>query len=59
MIVGWSYAVQVNGDYLGLAFTSEDDEMDNDVVVWNWKTGDRLIVSDRLRLGSGHPEQLS
>lgn len=57
-IVMWSYAVQVNGDYLGVAFTCEDDEVDNDVVVWNWKTGDRLFVSGRLRLGSGHFEHL-
>lgn len=47
MIVGWTYAVQVNGDYLGIAFVSEDDELDNDVVVWNWKTGTRLLVSTR------------
>lgn len=57
-IVMWSYAVQVNGDYLGVAFTCEDDEIDNDVVVWNWKTGDRLFVSGRLRLGSGRFEHL-
>ncbi|TCD69894.1 Amino-acid acetyltransferase, mitochondrial [Steccherinum ochraceum] len=34
----YSFAIQTSGDYLGILFESAD-ENDNELVVWNWKSG--------------------
>lgn len=39
-----SFAIQSCGDYVGVLFTSLDDSR-NELVIWNWKTGDRKLVS--------------
>ncbi|KAI0257677.1 hypothetical protein BJV78DRAFT_1164288 [Lactifluus subvellereus] len=37
-----SYSIRVSGDYVGILFASHEDE--NELVVWNWKTGARCLV---------------
>lgn len=39
-----SYMIQPSGDLLGIVFETHDK---NHLVVWNWKTGERLLVSTR------------
>lgn len=51
--IRWSYSIRVSGDYVGILFINDDIDDDNDgneLVVWNWKTGARNLVSERLCL---------
>jgi hypothetical protein len=38
-----SYSIRVSADYVGILFLYHDDE--NELVVWNWKTGAKCLVS--------------
>ncbi|KAH8099418.1 hypothetical protein BXZ70DRAFT_943596 [Cristinia sonorae] len=35
----FSFTIQPSGDYLGVFFESAEEEIDSELVVWNWKTG--------------------
>jgi hypothetical protein len=39
----WSYSIRVSEDYVGILFLYHDDR--SELVVWNWKTGARCLVS--------------
>jgi len=46
--IHWEYLIRVSDDYIGILFKNkepEDDGDENDLVVWNWKTGSRNLVS--------------
>ena len=51
--VRWSHSIRICGDYVGILFiTDDDDDNDddendagNELVVWNWKTGVKHLVS--------------
>lgn len=47
------HSIRISGDYLGILFTNNIDEYDGDgdeLVVWNWKTGVKNLVSEYLHL---------
>jgi hypothetical protein len=51
------HSIRISGDYLGVLFINNDDEGDddddddgNELVVWNWKTGVKNLVSEYLHL---------
>jgi hypothetical protein len=53
----WWYSIRISGDYLGILFIHRDDDGDgdddddgNELVVWNWKTGAKNLVSEYLYL---------
>ncbi|OBZ79706.1 hypothetical protein A0H81_00991 [Grifola frondosa] len=37
-----SFAIQISGDFLGVFFIS-GDESESELLIWNWKTGDREL----------------
>jgi hypothetical protein len=46
------HSIRISGDYLGVLFINNDDDGDddddddgNELVVWNWKTGVKNLVS--------------
>jgi hypothetical protein len=41
--IRFSFAIQISGDYIGILFISSD-EHDNQLIVWNWHTGEREMV---------------
>ena len=49
--VRWLHSIRISGDYLGILFINRDDDDDddgNELVVWNWKTGTKNLVSKYL-----------
>jgi hypothetical protein len=55
--VRWMHSIRISGDYLGILFINNDDDGDddddddgNELVVWNWKTGVKNLVSEHLHL---------
>ena len=49
--VRWEHSIRISGDYLGILFINNDDDGDgNELVVWNWKTGAKHLVSEYLHL---------
>ena len=52
----WLHSIRVSGDYLGILFINhdndvgDDDDDGNELVVWNWKTGVKNLVSEYLHL---------
>jgi len=51
------HSIRISGDYLGVLFINNDDDDDdnddddgNELVVWNWKTGVKDLVSEYLHL---------
>jgi hypothetical protein len=52
--VSWSHSIRISGDYVGVLFISsggdgdddDDDDDGNELVVWNWKTGVKNLVSE-------------
>lgn len=41
-----SYSISISGDYLGIYVLSAN-EINNEVIIWNWKTGVCKLVSPR------------
>lgn len=41
---GMSLAIQVSGDFAGILFNTVEAGV-NEFIVWNWKTGARILVS--------------
>jgi hypothetical protein len=41
----WSYSIRVSEDHVGILFMYDDDDDQSELVVWNWKTGARCLVS--------------
>ncbi|KAH9982347.1 hypothetical protein BGW80DRAFT_1247245 [Lactifluus volemus] len=41
-----SYSIRVSADYVGILFLYHDDE--NELIVWNWKTGAKCLVAGSL-----------
>ena len=51
--IHWSYSIRVSGNYLGILVINNEDDDDgdgNELIVWNWKTGARNLVNERLYL---------
>ena len=53
--VRWLQSIRISGDYLGILFINQDNDGDddddgNELVVWNWKTGVKILVSEHLYL---------
>ena len=53
--VRWLQSIRISGDYLGILFINQDNDGDddddgNELVVWNWKTGVKILVSEHLHL---------
>jgi hypothetical protein len=55
--VHWTHSIRISGDYLGILFINIDGDGDgdndddgNELVVWNWKTGVKTLVSEYLHL---------
>ena len=55
--VRWKHSIRISGDYLGILFINNggggggDDHGDGNIlVVWNWKTGVKNLVSEYLYL---------
>jgi hypothetical protein len=47
----WMHSIRISGDYLGILFINDDGDDDddddgNELVVWNWKTGIKNLVSE-------------
>ncbi|THH13361.1 hypothetical protein EW146_g6840 [Bondarzewia mesenterica] len=47
----WSYSIIIDGDHLGILFIN-NEEADNEFVVWNWKSGDIILRLSRDNLNS-------
>lgn len=44
--IRWSYSIRVNKDYVGVLSINNDDVDENELVVWNWKTGAINLVRE-------------
>jgi hypothetical protein len=51
--IHWSHSIRISGDFVGILFISNGDDGDgdddgdgNELVIWNWKTGVKKLVSE-------------
>ena len=63
----WSHLIRISGDYVGILFINtdvddddddDDDDDGNELVVWNWKTGVKVLVSKSHCLRYTWPSEL-